>query len=352
MKMLYFKKSGAIFLIFFAIGIVQLHAEEASKRVAKSFNISGDTRIDIGNKYGDVIIKRWDKNVLDLKVNIEANGKNETKTQKILDAIEITISDRISSGSLSIQTEIGNINGDGSFSINYEISMPNTNPMSLRNSFGNVYMGSYQGELDLEVKYGQLMAEDLDQASVRIEFSNSRCEIETLSSGELDVRYSKLTIDEAGDIRISSQFSDLEIENAGHLEVEGKYGSFEIENLRSLTGDIQFAGLDIEWLEESLHLETRHGDGINLDKVSSRFKDIDIASQFSSVAISVEKGVAARLEFDLQFGNLRAVGEGINFNKVVKDHTTSEYEGYLVNANATSSIKVAAKYANIRFDVD
>ena len=128
-----------------------LYAEKTEKNIAKSFNISSDTRINISNKFGDVIIKRWDKNVLDLKVNIEADGKSEAKTQKILDAINVDISDRISSGSLSIETEIDDINGNGNFRINYEISMPITNPMRLTNSFGNVYLGSYKGDLELEV---------------------------------------------------------------------------------------------------------------------------------------------------------------------------------------------------------
>ena len=351
MKRLSYKISGIIFLVILT-SLTQLFAEEATKRISKSFNINGDTRIEITNKYGNVIINKWDKNVLDLKVEIEAKGNSDSKTQKILDAIEIDISDRISSGHLSIETEIGTINGNSSFSVHYEINMPNTNQLKLSNSFGNVYLGSYKGELNVEVKYGQLMAEDLDDASVRVEFSNAKCEIETLKSGSLDLRYSKMAIEDMGDIEISSQFSELIIENAGSIELDGKYGNFEIENLKSMNGDIQFAGLSVERLEENLYLETKHGKGINLEEVSNRFKEIEIESEFNSIDINMESGSAARLEFDLQGGNLKAHGEGINFNKVIKDHTTSEYEGYLAKSDATSLIKVSTKYGNIRFSVD
>lgn len=351
MRELFNKKSGIIFLVIL-LSLTQLYAEEATKRISKSFNINEDTKIEINNKYGNVIINKWDKNVLDLKVEIEAKGKTDSKTQKILDAIEIDISDRISSGYLSIETEISNISGNSSFSVHYEISMPNTNPMQLSNSFGSVYMGSYRGELEVEVKYGQFQAEDLDNADVRIEFSNARCEIETLKSGELDLRYSKMTIEDMGDIEISSQFSDLEVENAGVVELDGRYGKFEIGNLRSLNGDIQFAGLDIESLTETLHLDTRHGNGINIEKVSNRFKNIEIDAEFSSIGMNLERGTKARLEFELQFGNLKAYGEGINFTKVIKEHTTSEYEGYLGDKDATSSIKVIARHGNIKLDVN
>ena len=351
MKQLSYKIS-VLFLVTFFVAISTSYGEEATKSVTKSFKINPDTRIDIDNKYGNIIINKWDKNEFDLKVEIEARGKNESKTQKILDAIEIDISDRISSGSLSVETEINSINGNSSFSIHYEITMPNTNPMRLSNSFGSVYMGSYRGDLDIEVKYGQFQAEDLEKANIRIEFANSRCEIEALKSGKLDLRYSKMSIEDMGDIEISSQFSELEIENAGALELEGRYGGFEIESVKSLTGDIQFSGLDIEYLEESLNLDSRHGNGINLDKVSRSFKEIDIESQFTSVDINLESGSATTLNFDLQFGNLRAYGDGINFNKVIKEHTSSSYEGYLGNKDASSSIRVNSRHGNIRLDVN
>ena len=351
MKKLSYKIPG-LFVLTILISITHLFAQEETKSISKSFKINVDTKIEISNKYGNVIINRWDKNELELSVKIEARGKTTSKTQKILDEIEIDISDRISSGSLSIETEIGTINGNSSFSVHYEINMPNTNPLRLSNSFGNIYMGSYKGDLEVEVKYGQFQAEDLDNADIRIDFSNARCEIEALKSGSLDLRYSKLAIQDMGDVEISSQFSEMEIENAGAVKLDGRYGKFEIENIRSLSGEIQFAGLDVEHLEESMILETRHGNGINLEQVSNKFNKIDIDGQFSSIKINMESGSTARLNFNLQFGNLKAHGEGINFNKVIKDHTTSEYDGYLGKSDATSSIRVRTKHGNIRLDVE
>ena len=289
---------------------------------------------------------------MDLQVEIKVNGKSESKARKILDAIEIDISDRISSGSLSFSTEISKINGNSSFSINYEITMPNTNEFNLSNSFGSIYLGSHKGDLDIDLKYGQLIAEDLEKANIHISFSNAKCEIETLKSGSLDLRYSKLEIGNLEDVDISSQFSELEIENAGIVELNGRYGDFRIDNIKSLNGDIQFSGLDIDNIEESIILKTRHGGDIKLENISIKFKELDIESQFSTINIGVEKGLSAILEFDLEFGNLKAHGEGINFYKVIKENNRSEYRGYLGNENATTSIKVSTRHGNIRLNVD
>ena len=248
-------------------------AEELSKTISKSFNIKQDTRIEISNKHGNIVINKWDKNVFDLKVTVDVRTKSESKTQKVLDAIEIDISDRISSGELSVQTDIGSISGNSSFTINYEISMPKTNPMRVNNSFGHVDIGSHIGDLDITVKHGQFRAEDLQFADIRIEFSGSRCEIETLKKGKLDLRHSKLSVEELGDVDISSQFSDVEIEQAGNLVMDGKYGSIELETVNTLTGDIQFAGVDIEYLGEALNLRAKHGDRIQAGACKCQFQE-------------------------------------------------------------------------------
>jgi len=327
-------------------------AEELTKTVQKSFNIKAETNIEIDNKYGNIIIKKWDKNIFDLKVTIEAEGRNETKSQQVLDAIEIDISDRISAGSLTINTNIGSIKGNSSFSVNYEISMPGKNPFELSNSFGNIFMGSYAGDLDVTLKYGQLMAEDLEFADIRIDFSSSRCEIESLKKGSLDLRYSKLSVEELGDVDIESQFSEIEIERAGNLVMDGKYGSIELESVNSLKGDIQFSGIDIEYLGESLDIRAKHGDGIKLENVNVNFSKIIIDAQFNSVEINLEEGSKAQLDFNLQFGNLRAHGDGINFSRVIKENNSSEYSGFLVSQDANSEVRVSTRYGNIRFEVD
>lgn len=341
-------------MFFLWISYPRVFAEEMKKQFSKQFEIKGDTKIEINNRHGNIIINNWDKNVLDIKVTIVAEGKNETYTKKILEAISVEINDNISSGRLGIETDIGDevINKNSNFSIQYDINMPRDNPLKISNSFGSVYMESHEGRLEVAVKYGQLQAEDLNDAKIRVEFSSAKCEIEGWKSGSLDLRYSKMTIEDAGDLEIASQFSDLEIENAGDVRLDGKYGEFSIENINSLTADIQFAGLSIEQLGESLQLTTRHGNGIKIDQVSNKFKEIRIDSEFSSLDLNLESGATSILKFDLNFGNLRADGEGINFTKVVKESTHSTYEGYLRNASSSSSVSISAKHGNVRLDFD
>lgn len=351
MKVLVYKKIWSIILLA-VLSAGPLMAEESSRHIEQSFDIKSDTRIEVDNKFGSVVINNWDKNIVQLKVEIKANSNSESRVRDILDAIDVNITDRVSSGYLSFKTNIGSMKGKAGFSVNYEINMPAQNAVRLKNSFGNVFMESRQGELEAEVKYGQFQAEDLDNADVRVEFSPSKCEIETLKQGKIDLRYSKMDIDECGDIEISSQFSDLKIDDAGMLNVDSRYGSLKLGEVEGLRGDIQFSGVDISKLQKSIVLVSNQGNGLNIEQVSKDFEKIDIENQFSSISLRLPANVSSALHFELKFGNLKAYGDGINFTRVTKDMNSSEYEGYLGSKSGTSSVRVSNSYGNIKLKVE
>ena len=351
MKALTFKVfTAGILLILLAS---HLYAADVSKQINKSFTLKSNTAVSVDNKFGNIIINRWEKNTFELKVNITVNSKSESAAQATLNGIDVKITDNISGGKLAIETVTrDNKQEKSNFSINYEISMPGNVPLKLVNSFGNLVMESYTGPLDITVKFGQLIAEDLDNANIHVEFSNAKCEIETVTTGTIDLRFGKMMIADAGNIKISSQHSDLSIGNVSNLELDGRHGNIDIENVKVLKGTLEFAGLKIGKLEESIVVDSKHGNGLALGEVSDSFKEITLDSQFSPIDIALEAGTQAKLYFSLEFGNLKANGEGINFSKVIKEQTTSQYEGYIGKSSATALVKVNSKYGNIRFDVN
>lgn len=336
-----------------AICSAHLFGADVSKQITKTFALKANTEVNIENKFGNIIINRWDKASLELKVSISVSGKSEDAAESVLNGIGIKITDNISAGKLGITTVTDdNKNDKTSFSINYEINMPGNVPMKLANSFGNIVMGSHTAPLDITVKFGQLIAEDLANANILVEFSNAKCEIEKVNSGSIDLRFGKMMIGEAGNVKISSQHSDMEIGSGQNITLDGRHGNITIDKIKLLKGNLEFAGLRIGLLEESITINSKHGNGLTLGEVATTFRDITIDSQFSPVDIALRTGTQARLNFYLEFGNLKANGEGINFSKVVKEQTTNQYEGYLGKSTATGLVKITSKYGNIRFDVN
>ena len=116
--------------------------DQKKKFVEKNYQVTTNTKLRIDNKFGKVEVNSWEKNEFDIKVEIIGKGRNEERAQRILNAIDIDITE--SSTEIEFETEIEstkNKNEEG-FEINYRIYMPEGNPLEIKNSFGDVTMGN------------------------------------------------------------------------------------------------------------------------------------------------------------------------------------------------------------------
>ena len=129
-------KSGLIFLLFL-VNTGTLWAQfEKKKEIIKTFDVDSDTELVISNKYGDVHINSWDKNVIDVKVTVTAKKRSESRALESLEKVHIDISE--SSGRIEFETEIrGNLsNRTGEhITIDYVVNMPKSNNMHVKNAY-------------------------------------------------------------------------------------------------------------------------------------------------------------------------------------------------------------------------
>ena len=336
-------------VVFFFLSLSQTRAaQEVSKNIHKNYKVSASTKIAIDNRFGRVHINTWDKNEVEVDINITAKGHNDDRSNEVLNAINIDIEDSNPSSYLAFETKTGQMKGNASFSIDYTVSMPTANALELENNFGDVYLQKLSGNLEITVKYGQLIAEQLTgNTALHLSFGKGESDIAFLSSGDLDVRYSKLNIHGAGKLSLNSQFSDVQMGKASAMQLDGKYGSFKIDEIDQLAGDLEFSGLKLGKLNNSLTLDSRHGNGLDIGRNRPHFKLIDLTNEFSSITLNLPHNVNATLDLAIKFGDLRTSGGGFNFTTVKKDNTSSEYKGNIGSSNAQAKIIVDTKYGNV-----
>jgi hypothetical protein len=353
MKTLIFKHAliYVLFVIFFA-GSVIVHAEsEKRKSINKTYKVSGSTVMKLSNSFGKMHVETWDKNEVKVNIEIIVRASNDDRAQDLLDKIDISIDDDNPSSSLSFVTSIGN-NKSGrntSFEINYDVSMPKTNSLDLKNSFGDVYLGDMSGDVDVNVQYGNLKAGSLTgDCDVKLSFGSGFSEIDAIKKGDLKVSYSKLGVEEIGDLDVNSSFSTFENEKAGSMDLIAKYGEVEIEEIDVLEADINFSGFDLGKINKSLVLDIDYGGSLDIG-VSKSVKLLDIKSSFGPVNINLEPGINASVEANMSFCNLKYDEDVIEFSKIIKDHSSSQYEGKIGNGSGTI-VKIISKYGNVRID--
>lgn len=341
-----------VFVIIFFASSVMVHAQNEKRRsINKSYKVSGSTMINLSNSFGKMHVETWDKNEVKVDIEIIVRASNDDRAQSLLDKIDIHIDDDNPSSSLSFVTSIGNNKSgrNSSFEINYDVSMPKTNTLDLKNSFGDTYLGDLSGDVDLKVQYGNLKAGELTgDCDVKLSFGSGFSEIDAIKKGDLKVSYSKLGVEEIGNLDVHSSFSTFETEKAVSMDLIAKYGEVEIEEIDVLEADVNFSGFELEQVNKSLVLDIDYGGSLDIG-VRKSVEVLDIKSSFGPVNINLEPGINASIEATMSFCNLRYDEDMIEFSKIIKDNTSSQYEGKIGTGSGTT-IKITSKYGNVRLD--
>ena len=348
MKGLEFKSFFICFTLV-AVPLVGLMAQvEKSKYVNRTFDVTPSTQLSISNKFGDVHINSWDKNVIDLKVTITVEKRSESKAQEYLDRVDIDISE--SPGHVEIETEIsGSINNSGGdkLTIDYEVSMPKTNDLNLKHSYGSLYLADLTGNVKLKMSYGNMKVGNLGgDSDVKLSYGNG--EIEGLHSGQLSIGYSNLSAENLGNVEMMSQYSNIELNKTKDVEFSNKYGDVEIEEIYNLKGSSKYGNLEIDKLYNSLVVDLLHGNGVDVRWISKDFNRIDIDASYAGSSLRFEKGFSAELEGFFKYCDLKYSDSDFDFSYVEKGTTSSEYKGKIGSGTGNSKIRLESSYGSIK----
>ncbi|MDX5418883.1 MAG: hypothetical protein LPK09_06685 [Hymenobacteraceae bacterium] len=288
---------------------------EKRKTFEETYKVNKSDVLNIENKFGRVHVNTWDRNEIQVKVEIISRASSDKNAQELLNKINII--DSRSGNIISVKTEMEsmkNYGGNKSFEINYTISMPDENALTVKNSFGDVYLAALKGKVDVNVKYGSLKSDRMSNASnsVKIAYGSGRCGY--INGGQVDIAYSNLSMESTNGLQGSSKFSDFKI------------GS----------------------LAESLDLSLKYG-SLRVDNVSKNVRKINVASGFSPISLNFDDNTAFDFDVNVQFGNFNVDKRLVNYTTLEKSHTSAAYKGKFGSASSKASVNITSKYGDVKF---
>ncbi|HQW83226.1 MAG TPA: hypothetical protein PK987_02130 [Ferruginibacter sp.] len=212
-----------------------------NKSVNKSYNVSSSDKLNIQNSFGSVDIKTWNRNEIKVDVEIEVSANTDALAQKILDRISIT--EGKSGNEILFKTNMKDVNnskGDkSSMSINYIISMPASNSLTVKNEFGNTTIPDMNGEVDLTSKFGSLTTGNLANIkNIHVEFGKAN--LANINSAPVTIKFSKAVISKlSGAIKMNLEFcSSVKLNldnNLSSLNLKTSYSTVNLNPIGSLS---------------------------------------------------------------------------------------------------------------------
>lgn len=321
---------------------------EKSKQISKTYQVNDEVLLDVSNSFGQVHINTWNENRIEVVIDIITRMSSERRAEELLDKIEIKISE--SSSEKSFETVIAGKLKSGNnekFEINYLVNMPKGNPLKLKNSFGNTYIGDLAGNCDIKLSYGDFRIAQLSgNTDLKVSFSDG--EIQGMTLGELEIKYSDVEIEKIGKIRLDQGFSDVKIETATTIDLTSKYGELEIGSVQGVRGYVGYSDFSIDRLETELDLETAYAGDFQVNEISRNFSKINIDGKFGDFNLIFEEGVNFDFKVQLSFSDFSYSGLPLEFNKKIKESFKATYEG-LLGKGSGGVVDVNSSYGDVRF---
>lgn len=365
------KYSLAILLLFTFVGFsfTSLHEEvptERTKSITKTFPISANGTTSLSNKYGKMNINIWDKNEVQIAVNIKVDARNDRKEQEILDGIDVEFDN--SSDYVSAETEFnlrGNYN-NVSYHIEYEVYMPATNDLRASMKYGNLRLGKLKGKADIEVKYGTFHLESVgDNSEIEVAYSGSDCTIVEAQNLSCEVSYSRLNIYQAMDIEIDSKYCQgMEIERCEDLNIDSKYDRFTIGKAEKMILDTEYSNFTLDEVENavidadytnvkvgklknSLKVDLSYNNCV-VEKVMKGFSEVNMEGNHASFKLGIEEGASYRLVAEGKYSDVRFDDEGMNIKRDIRKSNAFEIEGSKGSSSARSRIVADLSYGGLK----
>lgn len=342
---------------------------EFTKTITKDFPIIADGAVSIANKYGKVEVRTWDKNRVKIEVTIVVSAKSESIANDIFERIDVNFTN--SRDYVSAETIIepqksswfdwgSSINAE--FQINYEVFMPSSCALTLRNKYGDAFVEPLAGKTNLEIKYGNFRLEGVDNAlSVMLGYGNGT--VVKAKNINSDLGYSKLNISEAGDITLTSKYSKIVIDKAGLISGESKYDNLLLGNVKKLNllakyGDVEireaeelitsakYTDFKVGQLEDGGVFELQYG-GLYIEKLERGFSSLELRGNYADFKINVEPGSNYELDASTNYAGI-AYPAALKVTYEKDKGTSQAVKGHMGTSGARSVIKATLEYGGLK----
>lgn len=321
---------------------------ERKKTIVKVYDVTAKDHLVIENQFGNVNVNVWNRDEIRVDITVKANASSDERVQKYLDAVDInekrtgdqiilkTTLDKSGFGGNWVmnRTKDGEKNG---VQIDYQVSMPKTNPLTIKNSFGNTSVPTFSGPLTINQQYGNFSTTELNSDNVNVDVRFGKADIQAMENGKLNIQYSKLQLEKANNINLNNQF-----------------GGLWIGEVKRLDGKIGYSGAKIGTVKESCNVKLDFSGGFRIDQLMKSVDNIDIQANYSSVVLPMANSNDYNFDVTVSYGGFKYPNDGrmmMTAQPNDDDHgpkLTKQYSGKVGKGTATR-VRVVSKFGDVKF---
>ena len=326
---------------------------EKSKTISKNFTVNENATLYISNKYGNVNVTTWNQNRIEIEVKITVKGNDLRNVEQKLNSINVLFeaSKDLVEARTKMEKNKSNWSWWGNDNINYKINyfvkMPITNNADLNNKYGSIELDKLEGKANLNCDYGNIQVDQLlnDSNTIDLDYCGGS-EINFMKSGNVNIDYSKLRIDNSESLNVNADYSTARLGKVNDLKFNSDYGSVSVNNVKNISGSSDYASIKIGTLRKNLKINTEFG-GIKVQNIEKGFESITIDGSYAGIKLGTNGDNNFNFNIDLGYASFKYPESKVELYKSIKKSTKKYYEGSFGKENTSSSITIKSRYGGV-----
>lgn len=285
-------------LCLFAL-VFQVKADERKKSYEKKSSKGDLEELIINNKYGKIEVEQHDGEELEVIATMTAVAKTAAKADEVLglvQVIEMPIGNK-----LQLETELGKEMNLPQFltgftlSIDYKVLLPRGIDLRLICSNGDVYINHFEGELNVDIQYGNFKAATLKGGEVNIKQHKGEFVVKEVVVLNGEFKECKLCIEIGEKIFLTTNACNGELGSLDELNIRSSGGTLKIGDIEELRGSSSFTKYEVQDLANLLDMDLKMGE-MNIRNVQKMFSQIRMSASFTKVGLTFPQGAGYQLE--------------------------------------------------------
>lgn len=343
--------------------------QEFTKSINREFSTAADGTTALYNKYGSVNVKTWQNNSVKIDITIVVNAKSQREADETFKNINVNFTSAW--GYVKAETMIAEAMNSGmwwpakscgdDFKVNYEVWMPATNQLDLKNKYGNSWVAALKGKLIAEIKYGDLRTEAIsNDADLNLGYgkawisrvnnlygqsSYSELNITEANDIQLDTKYSETKVEKANNLRITSKYDDFNFGNVEELRLQTKYANLRSNSVRSAYITAQYSDMNLAAVREAIDADMCYGK-LEIDALSRNFSNVNVVGKYTGVTVGVERGAAYRFDAEVNYADAHVPNSATVKNRSDSGQREA-VQGYLGSESAKGLVKARLTYGDL-----
>jgi len=300
-------KRRFIFLLAVIILMVtEAHAQmfTRQKHITRSFVVVPNSNVQVVNKYGNIQVIPWEKDSVRIIADVTVKAKQSVKADKILSSVDFNFfalgnfidartifSDNQNTFWKDMVSVAGQmINAGNNLEIDYKLYLPAKADLILDNKFGNIYIESNLGNVDIKLSHGDMQARDFSGfTKLNLDFGSAT--MQDINSAEFVINYSNLSLRKADRINLNSRSSTIIFDDVNLIDLGSRRDEISVKNLSSINGDSYFSNIKINQFNSTATLILKYG-GIKISNIAQNFSTIHLDTEYADLLLNFNQGAS------------------------------------------------------------